>query len=619
MNSSAFLDQLRSEVILGDGAMGSMLHSLGIPADASFDSLNLTQPDLVSRVHRDYVAAGAQLIETNTFSANRNKLATYGKDDQVREINLAGARLARESSPDGTWIAGSVGPLGKSLSLERQWSEAEQLESFWEQITALAEGEVDLIVLETFSDLEEIKVALRAARTACGLPVVCQMAFTNELRTMAGVGALQAFRALEGAEADVVGGNCGAGPSALLKVMEQISGTTTLLSAFPNASYPQYEDGRYFFVGSPDYLAASAERLVNVGVNLIGGCCGTTPDHIRAIAERLQNRKPATRQMRIAVRVAESPTAAEPVVPRPVNFLDKVGKEPVCIVELDPPRGLVWEPIVRGAKKLAEAGTDAISVAENSLASIRMSSMVMGHFIQRDAGVPAIVHCTCRDRNLLGQQSELMGASALGIRFILAITGDPVSMGGVLGATSVYDTNSFGLIEMLSKLNEGENVAGSPLGENADFTIGAGFNPNVRNLDVEIKRLTKKVANGATFAMTQPVFDAHRVPLIYEKTAHLGIPVFLGVLPLYSARNTEFLHNEVPGIRIPDIVRERMRDAPVEDAYKVGIEIAAELIENVLEFTPGIYIIPPFAKHELALPLVEVVKKHHRCSCITSG
>ncbi|MBI3921126.1 MAG: bifunctional homocysteine S-methyltransferase/methylenetetrahydrofolate reductase [Armatimonadetes bacterium] len=608
MSSQSFLDRIRSEVLLGDGGMGSMLHSLGIPAEASFESLNLSQPDLVAKVHEEYVAAGAQLIETNTFGANRNKLASYGQEDQTREINLAGARLARGKASAGILVAGSVGPLGKTLKLERQLTDSEQLDSFREQITALAEGGVDLVMLETFSDLDEIALALRATRAVCDLPVVCQMAFTNELRTMGGVGASQALRALEEAGAEVVGGNCGAGPRALIKVIEQISGTTNKpLSAFPNASYPRYEEGRYFFVGSAQYLADSAEQLANLGVNLIGGCCGTTPDHIRAMAQRLRDRTPAARPQPVRVSVAEV-TTAEPDAPGHANFLDKVGKETVCIVELDPPRGLLWGPVVEGARKLAEAGTDAISVAENSLASIRMSSMVVGHFIQRDAGLPAIVHCTCRDRNLIGQQSELMGASALGIRLLLAITGDPVSMGGVLGATSVYDTNSFGLIDMISKLNQGENLAGSPLGRRTDFIIGAGFNPNVRKMEVEIKRLAKKVANGAVFAMTQPVFNAERVRSMYERTAHLGIPIFLGVLPLYSARNTEFLHNEVPGIRIPDEVRQRMREASPDEASKTGIEIAAELIVEVLDVAPGIYIIPPFSKHELALPLVEVVK-----------
>jgi len=588
--------------------MGSMLHFLGVNIEESFDNLNLTHPDLVESVHRQYVAAGAELIETNTFSANRNQLGRAGLVESAREINLAGARLARQCASSNVYVAGSVGPLGKSLEADSQLRASEQAEAFREQIEALVEGNVDLILLETFSDLDEISIAFRAARELCDLPVICQMAFTNELHTLAGVSALDALRTLEMLGADVVGGNCGAGPNALVKVMENIAGETDLpLSAFPNASYPQYADGRYFFVGDPEYLADGAARLAETGANLIGGCCGTTPAHIRAMAQRLAYRFVRPRRKLVSVAVAEQETVA-PAEPQLPDFLQKVGREPVVIVELDPPRGLVWQPLVEGAKTLAQAGTDAISVAENSLASIRMSSMVMGHFIQRDAGIPAIVHITCRDRNLLGQQSELMGASELGIRYVLAITGDPVSMGGVLGATSVYDTNSFGLIEMLTQLNRGESVTGRSLGRRADFIVAGGFNPNVRKLEGEVKRLSKKVERGATFALTQPVYDAAKVPEIYDQTSHLGIPIFLGVLPLYSARNCEFLHNEVPGIRIPDGVRKRMVEASEGDAWKVGIEICAQFIGDVLNMVPGVYIVPPFGRHEMALPLVKLVK-----------
>jgi len=612
MSATNFLERVREEIILGDGGMGSMLHSLGVHAEECFENLNLTRPELVERVHREYICAGAQLIETNTFAANRYRLARAGLGDKVREINLAGVRLARRCAPREVFVAGAVGPLGKSADGDSQPAIAEQAAAFREQVEALAEGGVDVIILETFSDLGEITIALQAVRESCDLPVVCQMAFTNELRTFGGISALEALRALDALGADVIGGNCGAGPNALVKVIESIAGETDRpLSAFPNASLPQYADGRYLFVGDPDYLGESALRLAEAGANLIGGCCGTTPAHIQAMAQRLTNRSLRPRRKRVAV-IPPAPRAETPP-PSPLpDFLAKVGKEKVIIVELDPPRGLVWQPVVEGARLLAQAGADAISVAENSLASIRLSSVVMGHFVQEEAHLPAIVHITCRDRNLLGQQSELMGAHELGIRYILAITGDPVSMGGVLGATSVYDTNSFGLIEMLKQLNNGESITGSPLGRPTEFIIGCGFNPNARKLEVEVKRLAKKVERGATFALTQPVFDADLVPRIYELTAFLEIPIFLGVLPLYNARNCEFLHNEVPGIRIPQTVRERMAAAAPEEAWKVGVEICAELIEKVLDLVPGVYIVPPFGRYKSALPLVTSVRTKSR-------
>jgi len=613
MKGRELIERLREEVVVGDGAMGTMLQARGVPWNANFDLLNLTHPDLVASIHRDYAAAGAQVVETNTFGANRNKLGRVGEAGKVREANLAGARIARASVPDGVSVAGAMGPFGRADVEAGEVSEADRFGAFREQGEALLEGGVDLLILETFADLEELQTALRAVKSvAADVPVICQLAFADRLRTMGGADAMEALAGLERLGADVIGGNCGSGPASLLRVIER-AGTTTggLLSAFPNTSFPEYVDGRYMYVAEPAYLVGSAERLAAAGANLIGGCCGTTPGHIRLIAERLGRRRPAQRVLVPYVPPRRRRASAKAAPPPVADFLDRAGKGPLTIVELKPPRGTGYEPVLKWARRIAEAGADTFSLVENSLAVVRMSPFALGHIVQEETGTPVIIHCTCRDRNLMGQQSELLGAHALGIRILLALTGDPASMGDEMGSSSVYDTNSLGLIELIAAMNRGVNRAGNPVQGATSFVIGGAFNPNASRLEPQVRRLEKKVAKGARFAMTQPVFDGAVLGEMYAKTAHLGIPIFAGIMPLVSGRNAEFLHNEVPGIRMTDGVRRRMAEAGDRGAEE-GLAVAAELIDGARDVAPGFYIMPQLGKYEMALELVRRVKEKVR-------
>jgi homocysteine S-methyltransferase len=605
------LQRMKSDIVVGDGAMGTMLCARGIPWSACFEAVNLTQPELVKALHLEYVAAGSDLVETNTFGANRNKLRAAGQAERVQEINAAGVRLAREVVPEGVFVAGAVGPYGRHEP-EGEVTDEEKRDAFREHAAVLLEEEADLILLETFSHIQEIGLALRAVKELdSSIPVVCQMAFADALRTAGGSDAIRSLLDLEGQGASVIGGNCGAGPLGLIRVIEQIAQFTEAgISAQPNASFPQYVNGRYIYLSDPAYFADSAERLVASGANLVGGCCGTTPEHIRLVAQRMKGRSPARRRLRaLPARPPERPRRREPGTGKIYSPVDRVGTTKVAIVEVKPPRGMALGAVRRAAGELKTAGADAFSLVESSLAQVRMSPFALAHILQEEFGVAAVVHCTCRDRNLMGQQSELAGAAALGIRTILALTGDPASMGDASGSSSVYDINSLGLIQLIANLNQGVNVAGNRVSGSADMVIGAAFDPNVRRLDPAVRRLEKKIRQGAHFVMTQPVFDQDLVREVYRATAHLDVPVFLGVMPLTSYRNAAFLHNEVPGIRIPEEVLERMRRAPEELGKEEGIEIAKGLIDVALEQAPGFYIMPQLEQYGSAVELVTCIKQ----------
>jgi methionine synthase / methylenetetrahydrofolate reductase(NADPH) len=601
-----FLDRLRSEVLVGDGAIGTMLYAKGVGLEANFEHLNLVRPELVLELHGDYLAAGAQLIETNTFGANQTKLAPIGLDKRVRDINLQGARLARRAAAGHeVFVAGSVGPLARLRGEERELGADEMGEIFNAQCQALAEGGVDLFILETFSDLEQLQIALAAAG-ATGLPAIASMAFLEGGRTACGVEAEKVALTLAGAGAAVIGANCGAGPLEILRIVQRMARVTDLpLAAYPNSGFPEYVDGRYIYRTTPEYFAAMALEMAGAGANLIGGCCGTTPDHIRCLSRKLRGAKPAPRPARVTVPVAEEEPA--PAIAAG-GFLARWGREPIVTVELDPPRGLDCARVLIGARALKEAGADAINLAENPLARVRMGNIALGRKIQEEVGIEVIVHVTCRDRNLLGLQSELMGASLLGLRSVLAVTGDPARLGDEAGASSVFDLNSFGLITLLANLNAGVNSQGNPIGGGTGFTIGCAFNPNTPKMEAQVARLAKKVACGARFAQTQPLYDAARLDEMLALTAPLGIPVLPGILPLVSERNCEYLHNEVPGIVIPEEIRERMRGKEKEAGVREGLAIAREFIAQVRGRVGGFYLIPPFGKYELAAELVSFIK-----------
>ena len=606
--SQLFLERLASEVIVGDGAMGTLLYARGVPLDANFEYLNLINPALIEQVHRDYAAAGAMLLETNTFGANALRLGTVGLEKKVQAINAAAARLARNAAGEERFVAGSVGPLIRPKGEQSELGPAEKEGIFRQQMEALAEGGVDLFLLETFSSLDDLELAVGVGR-ALGLPVVAQMAFVEEGNTREGGSAEDVARRLTAAGAAVIGANCGSGPREILRVLERMGGVSNLpLSAFANSGFPQYVDGRYIYLATPEYFAARGRDMVAVGASLLGGCCGTTPDHIRALAQAVADLRPVARPPVSVSAAAPSAPSASPSMPGRPTFLAHWGHRPVVTVELDPPKGLQTEKILAGARILAKAGVDAISLAENPLARIRMSNIALARTIQAEVGIEAIVHVTGRDRNLIGLHSELMGAHQLGIHNVLAVTGDPVSVGSESGATSVFDLNSIGILQLLRALNAGKNLLGADLGGRTDFLVGAAFNPNAANLEGQLKKLEKKVEAGARFVQTQPVYSLEILERLVERTAPYDIPVLVGILPLVSERNAEFLHNEVPGIVLPDSVRERMRGKTGEAGVQEGMDIACELIEWGRGKVGGYYLMPPFGRVELAVELLRKIR-----------
>ncbi|TGU74048.1 bifunctional homocysteine S-methyltransferase/methylenetetrahydrofolate reductase [Geomonas terrae] len=620
----SFLERIAAGVLVGDGAIGTMLYAKGVAPEANFEHLNLVRPELVLELHREYLDAGAQVIETNTFGANCAKLSAIGLGAKVAEINRKGALLAKSAAAGrDVFVAGSIGPLGRGKA---ELSAEQIAECFRVQSSALAEGGVDLLILETFSELDELLAALAAAKET-GLPVVANLAFGEGGRLPGGTRAEDAAQRLAAAGADLVGANCGAGPLELLATVKRIAAACSLpIAAYPNSGFPEYLEGRYIYRTTPEYFADRAEELVEAGASLVGGCCGTTPEHIRVMAERLQGSTLSPKErvpagLVSAVPRSEDVAVGEALTPGPSptgrgelsgSFLDAWGVEPVITVELDPPKGLDCERVLAGSRALKAAGAHAINLAENPLARVRMGNLALAATIRREVGIEVIAHVTCRDRNLIGMQSDLMGASLLGVTSILAVTGDPASLGDEAGASSVFDLNSFTLLKLLSDLNRGVNALGNPIGAGTGFTLGAAFNPNTQRMDVQVGRLEKKVANGARFVQTQPIYDIARFEEMMERTAGLSIPILPGVLPLVSGRNAEFLHNEVPGIVIPEEIRKRMAGKTGEDGVAEGLAIAREFIEAAGARAGGFYLIPPFGKYEIAVELVRFIKEKTR-------
>ncbi|MDD2272347.1 MAG: bifunctional homocysteine S-methyltransferase/methylenetetrahydrofolate reductase [Desulfuromonadaceae bacterium] len=603
-NKTSIIKRLRNEVLVGDGAIGTMLYTKGVSLDSNFEHLNLIRPNLVAELAGEYIAAGAQVIETNTFGANTTKLAAIGLGHKVAEINLAGAAIACKAAAGKALIAGSIGPLIAAKGEQRELSTTQMEEAFRLQCLALADGGVDFLLLETFSSLEQLQLAVKVARET-GLPVSASMAFLEGGRCGDGSSVESFCRGMEDSCADMIGANCGAGPLELLKVVKRIATLTDKpISAYANSGFPEYLDGRYIYRATPDYFAAMAREMVAAGANLVGGCCGTTPDHIALLSRALSGCQPATRDKAPVVSFSEP----APSTPKRSSFLDCWGSRKVITVELDPPKGLNCSKIIAGCKHLKEAGADAINLAENPLARPRMGNIALGSTIQREVGIEVIVHVTGRDRNLIGMQSDLMGASLLGIRSILAVTGDPATMGDHAGATSVFDLHSLTLIKLLHDLNSGVNAIGNPIGTGTGFTIGAAFNPNTGNMNVQAARLRKKVAGGASFTQSQPIYDPEILFAALAAIRDCTVPFLPGIMPLVSERNAEYLNNEVPGITVPDAVRARMKGLEKEAGAREGLAIAKEFIDATFNFVGGYYLIPPFGKHELAVELIEHIK-----------
>ena len=590
-----------------------MLYGKGIFINRSYDELNLSQPDLIRGIHHEYLQAGAEIIETNTFGANSFRLARYSLADKVREINRAGARLAREAAKSfDVWVAGSVGPLGTRIEPLGKTSFQEAREAFRGQIEALVEGGVDLLILETFGYLDEIHQALMAAKEVnASTPVVAQVTIDEDGNTLDGSDPETFVPKLVEWGADVIGCNCSVGPVAMLDAMERVRALTTLpLSAQPNAGIPRSVEGRNIYLCSPEYMASYARKFVAAGVRIVGGCCGTTPEHIRTMKSALRvgearGKSAATRTAGASPVAIEIPTVL--IEKRSALGAKLARGEFITMVEIVPPKGTDIAKEVEGARFLKSVGVDAVNIPDSPRASARMSNQALSLLIQREVGIEAILHYTCRDRNVLGIQSDLLGAAAVGIRNLICITGDPPKMGNYPDATAVFDVDSIGLVNIVHRLNRGLDLGGNPIGTGTSFVVGVGANPGITDLDEEIRRFEYKVEAGAEYAVTQPVFDLRLLEVFLRRIEGCRIPVVAGIWPLVSVRNAEFMKNELR-VSVPDSILERMARAQTpETARAEGVAIAREMLIAARQMVQGAQISAPNGRYTSAVDVLEAL------------
>jgi len=607
-----FRERLQNnEVVVFDGGVGTYLYEKGIFINTCFDELNLTNPDIVSQVHRDYVAAGADVIETNTFGANRFKLSGHGLEKKVHEINLKGAQLAKGAAGAEVLVAGSVGPLGVQIEPLGKLSYDEACEAFKEQIRGLLEGGVDLIVLETFLLVAELTQAIRAVRELnAEIPVMAQVTINDDGNLLSGATLESFVKGVENKGVDTLGLNCSVGPRAMLDALETLKTLTAMpISVQPNAGLPQNIGGRNIYMTSPEYMAEYAKRFIQTGATIVGGCCGTNPEHIRAIRRAVRALQPVKRMDRTAASLAVT-------APEAVKVAEKTEKsrlstklvrgEFVTLAELVSPRGVSPLREVAKARRLHHFGIDAINIPDGPRASARMSALAMAAIIQRDIGIETVLHFACRDRNVIGMQSDLLGAWALGLRNVLAITGDPPKLGNYPNATAVFDVDAIGLTNVINRLNHGLDLAGNPIGDPTGFSIGVGVNPGAINLEEELKRLEWKIEAGAEYMITQPVFDLRILERFMKRITDVRIPLICGIWPLVSYRNAEFMNNEVPGASVPPEILERMRRTTTkEEGFAEGVNIARETYAHVRGSVAGVQLSAPMGRIEGIFMILE--------------
>jgi homocysteine S-methyltransferase len=615
MTQTNVLDRLSTQTILADGAMGTMLHSHGVGFDKCFDELNLTNPSAVAEIHRAYIEAGAQLIITNTFGANRFKLTKHGLQDKTLEINTAGVDLAKRvvsASFKDVLVAGDVGPLGVRIAPYGRVKPEQAREAFAEQIRALADAGVDLIVMETFSDLYEISEAIKAAKEVCQLPVVASVTFTRDDRTILGDEPMKVARTLRDADVDVIGVNCSGGPAQLLRILKQMKQAVPdgKFWVKPNAGWPEQVGGRIMYPADAEYFGDYALSFRETGACIVGGCCGTTPQHIAVMKKALASSQYSSilLQTSEASEISEV-SEAEP----PTQFAQKLGRGGFAIsVEMDPPRGLSTHKLLAGASLLADAGADVINVADSPMARMRMSAWAVCDVVQRKVGVETTIHFPTRGRNLLRVQGDLLAAHALGIRNVFVVMGDPTAIGDYPEAMDNYDLVPSGLIKLIKQgFNAGIDHSGTSIGQPTNFFVGAALNLCPPDVDTEIKNLHRKVQAGADFFLTQPAYQSQDGPRLLEayeaKYGKFDKPVLVGILPLVSTRHVNFLHHEVPGISIPDKTRQRV-EAAGENGTKAGVEIAVELIDQLKAWAGGVYIMPQFHKFDMVAEIIEAIR-----------
>ena len=607
------LQRIKQAPVLCDGAMGTLLYAKGIFINRCYDELNFSQPDLIRGIHHEYLQAGAEIVETNTFGANSFRLARHSLADRVRDINVAGARLAREAAKSfDAWVAGSVGPLGLRIEPLGKTSLEEARTAFREQITALVEGGVDLLILETFGYLGELHQAILAAREVnTKIPVVAQVTIDEDGNCQDGSNPEVFTPKIEEWGPDVIGCNCSVGPVAMLDGIERMRALTSLpLAAQPNAGIPRSVEGRNIYLCSPEYMASYARKFVAAGVRLVGGCCGTTPAHIRAMKSALR-----VGEARAKTAVTSAVTPQGKPVAGPEVALEKRSKlgakiaagEFVTMVEIVPPKGTDVRKEIEGARFLKSVGVDGINIPDSPRASARMSNQALSLLIQKEVGIETILHYTCRDRNVLCIQSDLLGAAAMGLRNLICITGDPPKMGNYPDATAVFDVDSIGLVNIVHNLNHGRDIGDNPLPAGTAFVIGVGANPGVPNIDEEIRRFEYKVQAGAEYVVTQPVFDLALLESFLRHIEHCRIPVVVGIWPLVSLRNAEFMKNELR-VSVPDSILERMGRAPTpESAREEGIAIAREMLIAARGMVQGAQISAPLGRYASAVDVLEAL------------
>jgi methionine synthase I (cobalamin-dependent)/5,10-methylenetetrahydrofolate reductase len=611
-----FRDQLSRRVMVADGAMGTMLYSKGVFINRCYDELNLSAADMVREIHQDYVKAGAEILETNTYGANRVRLAGFGLLEKLKAINQAGVRLAREAARDKAFVAAAVGPLGSHIEPLGPISFAEARSIFREQVETLIEAGVDLLILETFSNLDELREAIFAAREAAGkeMVIVAQVTIDDFGHLPGGMDTETFTRHLDEWPADAIGCNCSVGPKVMLETVERMMGYSNKpISAMPNAGQPARVDGRNIYLCSPEYMAQYARRLIWAGVKIVGGCCGTTPEHIKLIHSEARSLQPGHRKLTVTV---EEPKAkAQAMAKVPVAQKSQLGRKLsegkfVAFVEILPPRGVDASREIEGARLCAAAGIDCINVPDGPRASARMSAQVTCQLIQQQAGIEAVNHFCCRDRNILGIQSELLGAHAAGVRNLICITGDPPRMGTYPDATAVFDVDAIGLVNIVNNLNQGLDIGGNPMGSQTALLIGVGANPGALNMDEEVRRFEWKVEAGAEYVVTQPVFDLGLLENFLKRTEHSKIPVVCGIWPLTSYRNAEFMVNELR-VPVPEHYMERMRGVDsAEKSRQEGVAIAREMVQRVQSMVQGVQLSAPFGRYQMALDVAEAIGPH---------
>ena len=601
----SFLKDLQSKILIGDGAMGTMLYSHGV--DRCFDELNLSKPDDVLRIHQTYIQAGANLIQTNTYGANDIKLSRYGLEDDIRQINKKAVELAKLAATPSTYVFGTIGGV---RALKKSAHTIDEIKrNFREQLFILLNEEVDGILLETYYDFEEMQTVLQIARKETTKPIIANMSLHEAGVLQDGTALPKAFLTLEELGANVIGLNCRLGPYHMIQSLEEVPLLEhAYLSVFPNSSLPTLTEGRLVYKSDENYFKESALHFREQGVRLLGGCCGTTPKHIKEMAEAVSHLAPVTtKKVRIPKQEQIKITKNNKDTLPPLQNIVKERRS--VIVELDPPKKLSMNKFLIGAQALHDAGIDALTLADNSLASPRISNLAAGMLAREKTGARALIHITCRDRNLIGLQSHLMGLHSLGLSDVLAITGDPSKIGDFPGATSVFDLSSFDLISLIKQFNEGVSYSGKSLGEKTNFSVAAAFNPNVRHLDKAVIRLEKKIACGADYFISQPLYSNQQIIDVYEATQNLQAPIYIGIMPLKSSRNAEFIHNEIPGIKLSDSIREKMAAAGTdkEKARQEGLAIAKDLIDTAYDLFNGIYLITPFLDYSFTVELTNYI------------